>query len=404
MRLLAWPFALLVSACARPPSGSPQEGSPSIPIASGVAPTASGVTATGAGVTPTASGMTATGLGVTAPAPRVVPTAPGATPGASGVSPTLAGVTPSAAGATAAASAVDTSFLPPTPAVDLAASLRAAVTAAAAALHTPSVTHVDLDAFVLVDADHGPHFARAVDLARKALDAFFHGRFDRHPARAVTVYVFSSQDAYQRFCRGRNGGTCPTTFGQYDRVSREIVLHATAGAETLLHELVHPILGQADFPRAPAFLDEGIAALYENPVFCAKGDITGIRNWRYDDVKHALDAPEGPGSTPLESLFAMDTAAFLTLDPAHPDAGATDPAKENRHYALARYFAQWADRQGKLWPFYRAYRDGVASDPRGERAFAAVFGRTLREADPDWEAYVRGLAPPATENPCRPPK
>lgn len=94
-------------------------------------------------------------------------------------------MTPTPSALTPEASAVDTSFLPPAPAVDLPASLRAAVTAAAVALHTEAVTHVDLDAFVLVDADHGPHFAAAVSVARKALAALFNRRFDRHPTRAV---------------------------------------------------------------------------------------------------------------------------------------------------------------------------------------------------------------------------
>jgi hypothetical protein len=347
------PLALLASACERPPSASPPDASPS-----NAAPSA-----------PTA----------TAPAP-----------------------TPTASAVDGSPPAADTSFLPPASAPDLPASLRAAVDAAAVALHTRAVTHVDIDAFVLVDADHGPHFARAVDLTRKALDALYDGRFDKHPSAAVTVFVFSDQDAYQRFCSARVDGSCPTNFGQYDRRSREIVLHATKGAETTLHELVHPILAQADFPRAPAFLDEGIAALYENPVFCAKGHITGMSNWRYDDVKRALDAPDDPGPSRLEGLFAMDTVSFLTLDPAHPETGPTDLAKENRHYGLSRYFAQWADRQGKLWPFYRAWRAGIATDPRGEKAFAAVFGKTLGQASPDFEAYVRRLAPPATENPCPP--
>jgi hypothetical protein len=372
MRVPALPLLLLASACARPSSASPQDAAPS---------------------TPTASAVTAD------------PSA----------------VTPNASAATADASAVSTSFLPPTPPVDLPTSLRDAVTAAASALHVKTVTHVDVDAFVLVDADHGANFPAAVSLARKAVAAFFHGRFDRHPTRAVTVYVFSSPDAYQCFCGARAHGPCPTTFGEYDRLSREIVMHATRGAETLNHEMVHPIV-EEDFPRAPAWLDEGIASLYENPVFsCGEAFepaslpepgsdnplarsrgmfITGVSNWRYPDVKRALDSPDDPGPTRLDALFAMDTFTFLTLDRAHPETGPTDPAKENRHYALARYFAQWLDRQGHLWPFYRAWRDGIATDPTGVKAFAAVLGRSPGEADADWEAYVRRLAPPASENPC----
>jgi len=351
MRALAFRLLLLASACARSPSVSAEDASPSIPTASGLAPTPSAVAPTGS--TPTPDPPT-----------------------------------------------VDSSFLPPAPPVDLPASLRAAVAGAAEALHVKTVTHVDVDAFVLVDADHGSHFPAAVDLARKAVDALFHGRFDRHPDAAVTVFVFSSPDAFERFCAGRTHGPCPTTFGEYSRRSRAIVMHATPGAETLGHEMVHPIV-QADFPRAPAWLDEGIAALYENPVFsCGRGFITGIRNWRYPDVKAALDSPDEASPSRLDALFAMGTVAFLTLDPSHPETGPTDPAKENRHYALSRFFAQWLDRQGRLWPFFRAWRDGIATDPTGEKAFAAVVGRTPGQADADWEAYVRSLAPPATENPC----
>jgi len=353
MRVPGLRLLLLVSACARAPSASPEEASPSSPSLS-----------------PSDAGPSA-----------VAPTASPATPDAS---------------------TLDTSFLPPARPVDLPASLRAAVAGAASALHVKTVTHVDIDAFVLVDADHGPHFPRAVDLARKSLDAFFRGRFDRHPTRAVTVYVFSSQDAFQQFCAGRTHGPCPTTFGEYDRVSRVIVMHATRGAETLNHEMVHPLV-QESFPRAPAWLDEGVAALYEAPVFsCGKGFITGISNWRYPDVKAVLDSSEEATPTRLDALFAMDTFTFLTLDPAHPEAGPTDPAKENRHYGLSRYFVQWLDRQGRLWPFFRAWRDGIATDPTGEKAFAAVVGRTPGQADADWETYVRGLAPPAAENPCPP--
>jgi len=32
---------------------------------------------------------------------------------------------------------------------------------------------------------------------------------------------------------------------------------------------------------------------------------------------------------------------------------------ESLHYALARSVCAWLDEQGKLWAFYRAWRDGV---------------------------------------------
>ncbi len=43
---------------------------------------------------------------------------------------------------------------------------------------------------------------------------------------------------------------------------------------------------------------------------------------------------------------------------------------------------------GKLWPWYRAWRDGVAADPTGERAWAAVVGGAPAQATSRWRAWV----------------
>jgi hypothetical protein len=64
---------------------------------------------------------------------------------------------------------------------------------------------------------------------------------------------------------------------------------------------------------------------------------------------------------------------------------------EPLHYAMARYACQWLDDQGKLWPFYRAWREGHEEDPSGARAFAAVMGKTPEEASEAWLGWVRRL-------------
>lgn len=46
---------------------------------------------------------------------------------------------------------------------------------------------------------------------------------------------------------------------------------------------------------------------------------------------------------------------------------------------MARYACQWLDERGKLWPFYRAWRDGVRDDPSGEKAFERIVGMTQAE-------------------------
>jgi hypothetical protein len=69
----------------------------------------------------------------------------------------------------------------PSPAPDLDTSTRDAAARAAALLGAASIVTTTIDAFVLVNADGGANYAAAVNLARAALPAFFHGRFDKHP-------------------------------------------------------------------------------------------------------------------------------------------------------------------------------------------------------------------------------
>jgi hypothetical protein len=58
---------------------------------------------------------------------------------------------------------------------------------------------------------------------------------------------------------------------------------------------------------------------------------------------------------------------------------------------MARSACQWLDAKGKLWEFYRGWRDGFALDPTGEAAFARAVGVTPRESHDAWAHWVKSL-------------
>jgi hypothetical protein len=145
----------------------------------------------------------------------------------------------------------------------------------------------------------------------------------------------------------------------------------------LTHELVHPIV-QADFPSAPEWLNEGIASLFEALTMPVPGQIHGVKNWRHPRLLRALRSPQERDRAGLSALFALDDAAFRGED-------------EDLHYAAARYLCQWLDQQGKLWEFYRYFRDHHEGDPTGERAFAVVLGKTPAQANASWVTWVKRL-------------
>ena len=263
----------------------------------------------------------------------------------------------------------------PEPAYDLAADLAARTISLRAELGAK--TRFDTVEGVFLLATPSGVVGSSSAVAKKALTAYFHGRFGRRPPRAVAVLLFDTPKRYEAFCEARWKTSCISPYGFYSSAERLVALDAGPGIGTLTHELVHPIV-EADFPAAPDWLDEGLASLYEAFSFPREGEIRGAKNFRHRVLVAALRSDRGRERASLPALFALRDGEFRD-------------ERESLHYASARYFCQWMDSQDKLWPFYRAWRDGFAADPTGEKAFAATMGKSPADLDAAWVAWVGRL-------------
>lgn len=219
--------------------------------------------------------------------------------------------------------------------------------------------------------------ASALDVTQKALAAYFNGRFDKRPTRAISVYLFPTAAPYDAYCKKRDSAACISPYGFYVHRDRRIVMNVGPGIGTLTHELVHPLV-EADFPTAPDWINEGIASLFEHFYFSAPGEIHGGKNWRHARLAQALRSKQERADASLPTLFALSDQQFRGDN-------------EALNYAAARYLCQWLDEQQKLWPFYHRWRDHSADDPSGEKSFTAVVGKTPAEADAEWTAWVLRL-------------
>lgn len=228
----------------------------------------------------------------------------------------------------------------------------------------------------LVAAPSGALGSSAV-VTKKALAAYYNKRFDKRPARAVSVLLFETAAPYEAYCKARSGKACGTPYGFYGPDDRTIVMNVGPGIGTLTHELVHPIV-EADFPNAPDWLNEGLASLYEAFALPKDGEIRGQKNFRHAGLKSALlDKSLRPHAS-LPALFGMSDKEFRG-------------EREGLNYATARYFCQWLESQGKLWAFYQAWRDNRAKDPDGVLAFTSVMGKSPAALDGAWAAWVLAL-------------
>ncbi len=230
------------------------------------------------------------------------------------------------------------------------------------------------DTIVVIGGDPSAPLDAAVKVTRDTVDALWRGPFAHRPDLAVVEWVGSSQASVRALAQKRAPGVRSDGLGLYDPRSRQIFVCANgSGWGSAQHEVVHPLL-RADFPLAPAWAVEGIAALFE----AAQIDGDQLRfgaHFRLETLRTALGDPALAPEVKLDTLFTWVTDA-------------TFRSHESLHYAVAREALRWLHSQGLLWPWYAAWRDGVLTDPTGEQAFQAVVHKSLVEATEPWRAWL----------------
>jgi len=251
----------------------------------------------------------------------------------------------------------------------------------------PGPPHATVDdTFVVISGEPSAPLDAAVEATRETVDALWHYPFAHRPEKSVVVWVASSANTLHALVREHAPYIRDTGIGMYDPQSRQVfVATGPSGLTVLNHEIVHPLL-RADFPRAPAWLAEGLPALFEAGQVRPDGTFAFGAHFRLQTVRTALNKAEAD-QVKLDTLFSWSTdAAFRKNEPLH--------------YACAREALRWLHSQGLLWPFYAAWRDGVLDDPTGEKAFQAAVHKTPAEATEAWIAWLRsdeaeGMVPQA---------
>jgi hypothetical protein len=180
----------------------------------------------------------------------------------------------------------------------------------------------------------------------------------KKPDASVTLLLFSDPDRYREVAE--TFGPLISDWGFYLPAKRVAIANTGASIGNLRHELVHPLIGD-DYPAIPAWLNEGVAALYGSAKLGKRG-FTFLVNYRLRDLKRAL----ANGTCPTFEQLAMST----DVDVRGPQAGV--------YYALSRYVLLYADRKGKLGELYadlrrtdRAKHAEVLARHVDEKAFRA---------------------------------
>ncbi len=228
----------------------------------------------------------------------------------------------------------------------------------------------------LVIGDEQPETVRgrAKDVVRWCRDLLLKDFFLEAPATLHEVWVLKDAPSYQRVSRELFNTNPETPYGYYLARQRALVMNIRPGYGTLTHELVHPFMDHA-WSRVPAWLNEGVASLFEFP-YESEGHLKGRINWRLPALQRGLSAKTVPS---FKTLTHLSDGAFYE-----------DPA--GVHYAAARYLCFWLQEKGLLTTFVRRALELQDDDATGFRALTEVLG-----ADPDtkrgeWETFVKALS------------
>jgi hypothetical protein len=196
--------------------------------------------------------------------------------------------------------------------------------------------------------------------------------FTRRPQHTVTVYIFKNQESYRDNLREFFNLDQPISpYGHYGHTHRYIVVNYQTGPGTLVHEVVHSLMA-ADFPDAPVWISEGIAALYEQ-CRIENDCLLGEQNWRLPELQTALTEQK---TVPLTQLFRSSNKDFRLMN-------------ESLRYAESRYFCLYLQELGVLPEVYREFRAAVSTDTYGIKTVEKILGKPLATIEQEWQEWLR---------------
>lgn len=178
---------------------------------------------------------------------------------------------------------------------------------------------------------------------------------DRSALRPVELCLFERSADYAAFVAALlEGAPSPSPLGFFDPTRRVVVANVGLSVGNLRHELAHALLHD-DFPDIPAWLTEGVGALYGTAALEA-GGFRFLPNYRLRHLRAARKA----GTLPTLAQLARSTADDVY------------GAQVMEYYALARYTLLYLDARGALRATFDALRGAATADARERVVLAAI--------------------------------
>jgi len=215
---------------------------------------------------------------------------------------------------------------------------------------------------------------RAARTVRWAVDKLKQDFFEKDPEQIIDIWLFKNEASYRKYSLEIFGDYPTTPFGYFSHRHNALIMNVDTGGGTLVHEIVHPFIA-SNFPRCPAWFNEGLASLYEQS--CEhNGHIWGLTNWRLAGLQEIIRAGKLPS---FKQLTGTTDSQFYSQN-------------EGDNYAQARYLCYYLQQKGLLVKFYHQFRANYDRDPTGFQTLKQVLGKEdMASFQKEWEAFVLQL-------------
>ncbi len=211
------------------------------------------------------------------------------------------------------------------------------------------------------------------DVIRPVSRALQGSFFAKAPHAAIRIVLCNTETSYAQVVLRLSGQSPTSRFAFYRPATRTVFANVRHGPGTIVHELTHALMA-FDFPTAPMWLSEGLAALYEDYELAEPParTLVGRANWRRGVMQEALRQGN------LGSLRSMIVRRrFAQRD-------------EATQYAQSQAFCHFLQESGQLQLLYRRLRDGylegVSAERIVERQLHLQSWSTLESEFREWAA------------------
>ncbi len=215
---------------------------------------------------------------------------------------------------------------------------------------------------------------RAAKTVRWAVRLLKKDFFAKDPDHIITIWLLGDKSSYAAVAKAVTHSPPKTPFGFFSSSQQCMVMNIDTGGGTLVHEIVHALLAP-NFPKCPAWFNEGLASLYEQ-CDITDGRIVGYTNWRLAGLKKAIRTGAVPS---FKKLTGATTRQFYG-------------AGSGVRYAQARYLCYYLQEKGLLRAFYKQFHANYEQDPTGYKTLVEILhARDMDQFKKEGEKYCMKL-------------